>query len=1097
MDELKEQNEEQLLGLLKDAISPIAERARASSEQLRTQCVDAESMLRLCDVLGDIKYTPGLRKCAGNTLRQRLMQQQAWQELQPQLPAAQSRLMTALKSLRSDDDEALQLAVVQNVAQLMQLQLDNDVREWNEQLFELLAAHCKLAEQQLLSLSLLKLLLSSAPKLCEQYLPQMQRILLQGVQQSCNEATPLSELLLSAWSLAIPLYSKQCAHCLEQLSASVCPIVQLTRVFAREPHPRRSCRGLQTLQKLLKHAPEQVWPQLPLLLNELCQLSGDVYLSDELRTQALLTLKSCVQSRRRQIIRLKLMDRLLMTLHQLLAVPPALSSAGEELYFGSTRSALAEATQILIHIASESNTARVAERALRLMQPQLASQRTALQRLAALLFLALMTQGFSDMLPAKPLQGFIATLATGFADEERVVRRAAHFALSIMAECLQPEITKQAAQLMPLFTQYIDQLSDEQRRSDIEPSTQTRMFCTLEIYCESLQPHLLQPYAADLMQRLLKLCQPGDNSPSLRQMAFSAIECVAKILKSDFVAYFDRTLELALLLIKDSSDDDYLLLRSNAVQIINALSAVDGDKFKQQAPQLLAHCMELRQHEEGQLLTYKTMGLICEQIPEQLTPHFAVLVKEACGTIKELLAMPKKADSDADEDAAEQTESAADDDDDDDDDDEEDEAEELTEERHGDQTDNETEGSSLSSMEGSSVDYADGAREAILCLKQLAQHMPDALLPQLMEAERRVTSAAARLEESGKCAVFETLTQFVVLYARQRDMAHAKRKCQEMLPQLINFMRNAKDMEHVVVGYDCLKQLLQLLKAQALAGAGARQLLFGLLRRTLRRGLPCQFNASAELDMEALQHCSQALLEDQLVLQRCCELLPIFGACMSAHQFADHLQLVRNRVLKFLHQSKSSSSSSSLLYYNLLWRCMPALGALAAEYQELLAQLVAACATDAQPAAREFAWQLADWLLQHWASQHAAATLPHLERACSSALLPAAPLSAAERACVCGLSARLMLRDNLLQPALHLDKLLALLFTQLPLAEQCVHYTPLLQALLLLQQQQPQLLQQYAQRCAQLFAAPAHLPPAEATRAAAAQLLIQLTSVAT
>jgi len=166
------------------------------------------------------------------------------------------------------------------------------------------------------------------------------------------------------------------------------------------------------------------------------------------------------------------------------------------------------------------------------------------------------------------LEQFLNAVEKGIRDTDVLVQGAAYHALATMAENLQPELTRLAHRVLPLFFNFLDSISDQQRLVVNDTETiYSKMFCALEIYCESLKPEVLQPHLEELMKRLLRLAQPNSNSSAMRQLSLSNIACLAKISKDMFSSHFDDVMDVTLPLIKHTPDEDELLLTSHAIQV--------------------------------------------------------------------------------------------------------------------------------------------------------------------------------------------------------------------------------------------------------------------------------------------------------------------------------------------------------------------------------------------------------------------------------------------------------------------------------------------------------------------------------------------------
>lgn len=561
-----------LLGLLHKLMSPNKNVKLKISDELRTAYGDADSTLQLCMVLSNSQLSMQLRKSAAGVLKGRLSERENWLQLEQRYQMeTQSELFAALLSLRADDKQTLQSDIIENVGHVMGQQESGN---WNELIFHHIETQCTATDVTIHTFGalLFKLLAKTSPQILQQNLGHAQHIFMQAMQTAKGQGeltTQAIDHLLAAWTMTIPLFRQQ-SELKKELLFTTPTILCITKEWAYKSDPLQKCRGFNVINQLNKHLPELVRPHLKHVMEELFVLACDSSVSNRYRVEAIKSIRSCLHSMRRQIIRLRLMDKLLTTLYLLLAVEPALDVNGEELYLQQPDeqfSTLSEAVHTLLFVAGRTDTNRVAARSLRLMQPQMEQTQSATRRLAVQLFLALMAKGFTDLLSNEPLERFVALVEKGFNDSDVMVQHGAHYALSVMAENLQPEITRLVPQMLPLFNRFLDQITPAQRLANIESETRSRMFCALDIYCESLRQEVLHHHLDELMQRLLPLAQPYNNSLYMRQLALSSIRCLAKISGHHFRPHFDVVMEISLQLVQHAPNEGQLLLRTYAIQV--------------------------------------------------------------------------------------------------------------------------------------------------------------------------------------------------------------------------------------------------------------------------------------------------------------------------------------------------------------------------------------------------------------------------------------------------------------------------------------------------------------------------------------------------
>ncbi|TDG39495.1 hypothetical protein AWZ03_014085 [Drosophila navojoa] len=1063
-----EQSRTQVVQLLGDIMNNPSELMHQSTEELTSLHANPDSTVELCLMLGNVGKLPAMRKCSGHILKNRLAQAGMWKKMTfSQQQETQKALFSALKSMSVSDDESLQMTIVRCVGLVMEHVMDatDETSEWNNRIMNHINDLCvcpdKIAQQ--LGSICFKLLMKGAPNVFEKYLLRAKSIFMNALQKAKENGdlgSQATENLLAGWSMAIPLFRSHISD-QDELAATLPLIMELTHAFAYLPNPKRSYRGFDVLVKLNKHLPELVWPQLHVVLNKLMGLAGDLHLSDEIRVQAIISLRNCVRHKRRHIIRLKMMDKLLMTLFHLMAVKPALDADGEELYLvdsNESQSPLSEAAQTVLFIAAQSDTNRVAQRALRLMLPKLDQQKSALQRVAAYLFLALMAKGFTDLLADDPLHSFVAAVERGVHDVDSMVRRSAHFALAILAENLQPEITVLAPQILRLFCEFLDQMTPAQRLTDHETESQTRMFCTLEIYCESLRREALQPHLGELMRRLMYTADPNHNSISLRQLALSAIASLAKMTTDMFKPHFDEVLAVALPLARHTPNDDQTVLRTQAVQVINMLSHVDTEKFKYRSPELMGCFLDLLHNENGvQVFTFELLGALAKHVPNMILHHVEPIMGGLFLAIKDGPNDGKATDEERDADDLE-VETDAD-------------ASICAEEDsigdgHGDQTEND--GNSRSGTSSDSLSTTVAADEALLCIKELAEHVPDALIPCLTDTERYVADCSDARNELTRRAAYEAMSQLAALHFYKDDVEETKRQWQELMPDLVDFVETAKETANVIGAMNCITLFLKMLKSDALEGEGFSDMIISVVRRTLRRKLSCQFNIGQDTKMSVLQQWSQALYAEMQVMEAVGDLLPAFGQSMSKRQFATHFQSISNRFLKSLRQCKPSGQVTAHLFflYNLVFRCMEPLGVMAEQYYDVLCYSAVDCMMDGKPQSRKFAIDVLHWLLSH---VHDTESADVIVKATSSVFIEALDactlLSSAERELVCAVVARMMLNVDTITN----ENTLALLYANLPLRSEFGAYLHIVQAMRRLYEKYPQLLEPHLRETVQLL----------------------------
>jgi importin-4 len=111
-------------------------------------------------------------------------------------------------------------------------------------------------------------------------------------------------------------------------------------------------------------------------------------------------------------------------------------------------------------------------------------------------------------------------------DPEYYVRESACFALGQFSEHCQPEILYHHQAILPVIFQ---SLIDER------PTVQGTSCYVLENFCENLQPHTLQPFLPQLMERLGQVL--SNRNKITQEMALAAIAATAVASEHHFLPY--------------------------------------------------------------------------------------------------------------------------------------------------------------------------------------------------------------------------------------------------------------------------------------------------------------------------------------------------------------------------------------------------------------------------------------------------------------------------------------------------------------------------------------------------------------------------------
>lgn len=244
------------------------------------------------------------------------------------------------------------------------------------------------------------------------------------------------------------------------------------------------------------------------------------------------------------------------------------------------------ATQTLDLIALNVPPEKVVPYLLRCVEPALQGSDIYAQK-AAYLALAVLAEGCAEHIRNKYLESFLKCIYNGIQNGNVVVRNAAFFALGQFSEHLQPDISKFASELLPVFFDYLSQLYTMMDKSKTEPSGLDRMFYALQSFCVNLDDGLL-PYLPTLMERLFVALDPSSWSLQLKRLALSTLDSVIMAVKEHIMPYFQKTVEILNVFISCNAESDLYELQCYAIECLATLADnVEPENFKPIAPQTL------------------------------------------------------------------------------------------------------------------------------------------------------------------------------------------------------------------------------------------------------------------------------------------------------------------------------------------------------------------------------------------------------------------------------------------------------------------------------------------------------------------------------
>lgn len=319
-------------------------------------------------------------------------------------------------------------------------------------------------------------------------------------------------------------------------------ILTIIHSFASQDE-KRACEIFELLEELIEYAVVVIVPHIKPIIEMCLQVGSDNSMPTTVQIKAISVVGWLIRSKGKVIQKNRLVEPVIEILLRLMAQPP--DDEGQEEYFlgdPDQYTTTTIATQTLDLLALHIPADKVVPCILGKIEAVLVSDNIYAQK-AAYLSLAVLAEGCSEYIRNKYLEQFLKFVCGAIHNPNAVVRNAALFALGQFAEHLQPEISKYAAELLPVLFECLSQIFAQMEVEKKDPPSLGRLFYALETFCENLEEALMT-YLPTLMERLFAALDPNGWSMQLKRVALSLLSSVASAVKEGLMEYFPRIIEV-------------------------------------------------------------------------------------------------------------------------------------------------------------------------------------------------------------------------------------------------------------------------------------------------------------------------------------------------------------------------------------------------------------------------------------------------------------------------------------------------------------------------------------------------------------------------
>ncbi|XP_012138134.1 importin-4 isoform X2 [Megachile rotundata] len=857
--------------------------------ELREAFKKPESTLALCRLIVSSTNSQ-IRQYAAVLLRKRYGKGKHWLKLPPHIQTEFKTII--LQALVNEQEKFVKNAVAQLIGVIVKHELPNN--GWPEvlQFVQQLVTSENLNEKELGTYTL-SIMTEIAPDAYVTHAGSLAVLLGQTLSSLQDLGHPVAYYILKIMQNFVPLVEGN--QMMVNAYHQMIPLVMNTIQALTTSNEDKAIECFELLDELCENAVTVIAPHVKPLVTMCLAIASNKSLDDALRVKAVGFIGWLARTKKKAIIKHKLVEPILELLFNLMSIRP--EDDNDEVYFSGDNednTPVTCATQTLDLLALNLPPEKLIPQLLQYIEPSLQGTDVYAKK-ASYLAMAVLAEGCSEYIRTKYLESFLRCICQGITDTIPVVRNAALFALGQFSEHLQPDISQYSSELLPVLFEYLGQICAHIRQEKKEPPSVDRMFYALEKFCENLNESLL-PYLPTLMERLFELLN-ADTPVHIGELSLSAIGSAAMASKEHMLPYFEKVIVILDSYLTEKQSEETMCLQVQAVDTLGVIARTIGDKnFAPLAGRSLNFGMELLKETEDPDLKKSIYGLFASistimkkdmaaALPE-IIDYMITSIQSSEGIVPHLKedetsAFPVYEDisdneNENDEEDIENTDNEDDYDDDD--------------------------------VAGYSVEnaYIEEKEEAILALKEIAEHTGEAFLPYLEKSFEETYKLINYPQEDIRKAAIDALLQFCINFSKinTNEGKQALLKALSVfIPRLSELIRLGDERTVAISALDAYTELLKEIKSDVLVGEGHNDAIINCITDVMSGMTVCQDLEEAEdVDTEAEQ--------DELLIECAGDVLSNFGKVIAPEDFAIHFQVVLPWLLDRLKKNKSEAQRS-------------------------------------------------------------------------------------------------------------------------------------------------------------------------------------------
>lgn len=364
-----------------------------------------------------------------------------------------------------------------------------------------------------------------------------------------------------------------------------------------------------------------------------------------------------------------------------------------------------------------------------------------------------------------------------------------------------------------------------------------------------------------LMERLFD-CMAPTNSVHLRELALSAISATSNAAKGNLMPYFPQLIEGLRMYLVKTEDEDICTLRPAAIDTLAALARTIGkENFLPLAIDTMNLGLTLIEDKNDPDLKracYNLFAAMASILNEQIGSAMERIVSTMIDSVKSTDSIVSNHDS-KDEEVI--------------DDNAEDDNQEFDIENSVGESDEEED-----DIYGVENAYMDEKEEAVLALKEIAEHSGAAFAPFIRLSFEEIYKLLNYPNEDIRQSSVEALCQFVISLFKLGNTEGVKHTLLILIPKLSEIVHTDEERAVVMAALESFNVILEELGASSLEVEGHKDAIFACIVDVLNGKVSCQFDEPEDDDEEESEY-------DIAIMESAGEILPKFGKAMSPQEF--------------------------------------------------------------------------------------------------------------------------------------------------------------------------------------------------------------------